>query len=328
MVLRLYDTDITQMIMEKEYPEVFLVQDGGIQERSVTVDFPVGKGYYKEIYFEGVHIGYGSAKLASSVILNFESDFETVEMHFSLKGSSSSVTDQFKEGFNFCSNQHNIVYANCMKGEMFWSPEDFQLLEINLSPKFFTKYLPEDPQLFSRFRKTIHSGHSGALSPTNHLISLEMYQIIREILQCNRKGQFKRIFLEAKVIELLLLQLEQIDKGENTFARLRKADIDKIYAVREFILSNIDQSYSLIDLAHHAGTNEFALKRGFKELFGTTVFSFWHDAKMEQAKKLLIDHNMRVSEVSDAVGYQNPRHFSSAFKKKFGLLPGQVRAGS
>jgi len=325
MVLKLYDTDISNMIMEKEYPEIFSVQEGGIEERSVCIDLPYGKARYKEIYFEGVHIGYGDANLSASVILNFESDFETIEMHFSLKGSSSSITDQFKKGFNFSGNQHNIIYANCLKGEMLWSSEDFQLLEINLSPRFFTKYLPDNSHFFNRFREIIRNGDSGVLSKTNHLISLQMYQVIRDILQCNRKGIFKRMFLEAKVIELLLLQLEQMNTGENSITSLKKADVDKIYAVREFIVSNMNKSYSLIDLAHRVGTNEFALKKGFKELFGTTVFGFWHDVKMEQARKLLVDDNMNVGEVSDAVGYQNPRHFSSAFKKKFGVLPRQVR---
>lgn len=59
MVLKLYDTDISHMIMEKECPETFSVQhDGGIEERSVCVDFPTGKGSSTEIYFEGVHMEY------------------------------------------------------------------------------------------------------------------------------------------------------------------------------------------------------------------------------------------------------------------------------
>ncbi len=61
MVLKLYDTDLTQMIMEKEYPAVFSAHDGGICESEVRLDLPAGSGYYREIYFEHVHIGYGDA---------------------------------------------------------------------------------------------------------------------------------------------------------------------------------------------------------------------------------------------------------------------------
>ena len=95
--------------------------------------------------------------------------------------------------------------------------------------------------------------------------------------------------------------------------------------MRDYLLSHLDTTCSLTDLAHRVGTNEFALKKGFRALFGTTVFGFWHDVKMEQARRLLIEEDRSISEVSDMVGYQNPRHFSSAFRKKFGVLPSRVR---
>lgn len=91
------------------------------------------------------------------------------------------------------------------------------------------------------------------------------------------------MFLEAKVIELLLLQLEQLCDEDSENATIKKYDIEKIYAVRDFILNNLTEPYSLTGLAHKVGTNEFTLKKGFKELFGTTVFGFWNDAKMEEA---------------------------------------------
>src|SRR5690606_37206817 len=119
-------------------------------------------------------------------LLNFESDFETVEMHFELKGSSSVKTNGFSADISFDRNQHNIIYANRLTGEMRWSCPDLQLLEINLSPAFFQKYLPEDSTLFNRFRKSMDTGCSGILNPANSLISQPMYRIIDEIIRCNR----------------------------------------------------------------------------------------------------------------------------------------------
>ena len=132
------------------------------------------------------------------------------------------------------------------------------------------------------------------------------------------------MFLEAKVIELLLLQMEQFSEEPVHSITLKKKDIEKIYAVREFILKNFDASCSLIDLAHQAGTNDFILKKGFRELFGTTFFAFWNDAKMEQAKQMLTGQDMSIGEVAHISGYKNPRHFSAAFKRKFGVLPSRI----
>ncbi|MDR7129566.1 AraC-like DNA-binding protein [Algoriphagus sp. 4150] len=325
MHLRLYDNDGDKIFFEKEYPDRFLTHGEGIKESITYHEQLVGSGFYKEIYFEGVHIGFGNTVLKRKILLNFESDIETIEMHFALKGKSTATTGIFDKSISFVPNRHNIIYANGICGKMQWESEEFRLCEINLTPFFFKKFLPQDHQLFETFRNTIEKGNSGLLHQDHRRISHQMYRIIDEIMGCERTGIFKRMFLEAKVIELLLLQLEQFSDDSFSHSTLKKPDVDKIYAVREFILQNLDATCSLIDLAHLVGTNDFILKKGFKELFGTTVFGFWSDAKMDQAKQLLMGENMNVGEVSQRIGYKNQRHFSAAFKRKFGILPSHFK---
>lgn len=72
---------------------------------------------------------------------------------------------------------------------------------------------------------------------------------------------FKKNYLEAKISELLFLQLEQLFSNETSKSSLIQKDEEKIYAVREFIVNNLDKNHSLIELAHHVGTNEFTLKK-------------------------------------------------------------------
>lgn len=95
-----------------------------------------------------------------------------------------------------------------------------------------------------------------------------MLNFLCKVINFNRKGVFK-IFLEE-------------DVSTNT---LKKENIDKMNAVREFIVKNLNETTSLIDLAHQAGTNEFTLKKGFKELFGTIVFGFWNAFENGKSKK-------------------------------------------
>lgn len=325
MTVRLYDNDLTNLLIEKEYPDTFLLTEGDIKECITHLKHPLGRGYYHEIYFENVHIGYGNALLSDKVLLHFESDFETVEMHFALKGKNTTIANSFPGSVRFESYQHNIIYVNQIQGKMEWDCEEFQLLEINLSPAFFKRFLPEDSKLLNSFRKAIDKQYSSLINPNHNQISHRMYQLINDIIHCNRKGVFKRMFLEAKVIELLLLQLEQFCDHSFASTSIAKADVEKMYAAREYIMKNLNKACSLIDLAHFVGTNEFNLKKGFKELFGTTVFGFWNDAKMEQARKMLTEQEMNVSEVSDSIGYKNPRHFSAAFKRKYGIVPSQLK---
>ncbi|PVH26944.1 helix-turn-helix transcriptional regulator [Sphingobacterium corticibacter] len=324
MNLRLYDDQRKMLIYEIEHPEAYFM-DGAIKESSVDMADQIGGGSFHEVLFDGVHIAYGSARLLQSLRFGFESDYETVEMHFALKGKNTSFSDAFDQKIRFEPHTHNIIYANGMNGEMEWENNELQIFEINLAPSFFKRFLVDEHLAFSNFRDAIEGGRSALLYQQHRPMNREMYDIIEQIMGCQRSGVFKRMFLEAKVIELLLLQLEQF--SDDRFARLslKKNDIEKIYAVREFIVQNLDSNCSLIDLAHQAGTNDFVLKKGFKELFGTTVFGFWNDKKMEQAKKLLTEQDFNVGEVSTIIGYKNQRHFSTAFKKKFGVLPNEMK---
>ena len=324
MALRVYDDKIGGTLVERKYPNAYFINDGDIREYVTHLKPPYGEGFYHEICFENVHIGFGNVSLKNKVLLYFEADFDSVEMHFSLKGRSAALSDNFGYKVCFDSYQHNIIYAHQMSGQMEFDGHEMQILEINLAPAFFTKFLPEDSDVFNTFRNAIEKQHSCLINPHHKRISLEMYQILNDIIHCERKGVFKRIYLEAKVAELLLLQLEQLFKNESSSSLLKK-DEEKIYAVRDFIINNLDQNCSLVDLAHQVGTNEFTLKKGFKELFGTTVFNFWNDTKMEQAKKMLLEGDLNINEISEMIGYKNPRHFSAAFKRKYNLIPSKLR---
>ena len=63
------------------------------------------------------------------------------------------------------------------------------------------------------------------------------------------------------------------------------------------------------------------LKEGFKQIYGTTVYGFLFDYKMELARKLLESRAHNVNEVGLKVGYSTASHFIAAFKKQYGITP-------
>jgi AraC-like DNA-binding protein len=69
------------------------------------------------------------------------------------------------------------------------------------------------------------------------------------------------------------------------------------------------------------GLTHTKLNRGFREIYGTTVFGYLHQIRLEQAKLLLEEQRMNVTEVALTVGYNSLPSFSTAFSKHFGLKP-------
>ncbi|KEQ27710.1 helix-turn-helix transcriptional regulator [Paenibacillus tyrfis] len=81
----------------------------------------------------------------------------------------------------------------------------------------------------------------------------------------------------------------------------------------------------LLELARMAGLNDYKLKLGFKELFGTTVFGYVCALRMNEARSLLEQGKVNVSEAAGMVGYHNLSHFSLLFRKTLGYNPSEIR---
>lgn len=300
-------------------------KEEGYEERLVKLDHPMVKGNFREIYFDQFRIGIGDLQLAQKTVLQFKSEFKMVEMYFSLEAEILLSSDCFDQDVFFKPHEHNIIFMGEIEGCLKCGAGRFRIVEVDMNPSIFIKYMPESGIHYERFLEKIKAGIAGPLGMENGLINLEMHRIIQDILACEREGIYKKMFLESKIIELLLLQLEQFDDQIESPLTVKPDDIEKLYMIRDFILENLTESYSLTDLARLAGTNEFTLKKSFKELFGTTVFGFWNDAKMDLAQKLLKDSDKTIKEVAALVGYKYPQHFTAAFKRKFGIVPSHLR---
>jgi AraC-like DNA-binding protein len=69
------------------------------------------------------------------------------------------------------------------------------------------------------------------------------------------------------------------------------------------------------------GINDCKLKAGFRQVFGTTVFGYLHNCRMERSRQLLEAGEMTVTEAAQAVGFVSRGHFAAAFKRRFGVNP-------
>ncbi len=162
---------------------------------------------------------------------------------------------------------------------------------------------------------------------SNMDITASMNMIISEMSNCKKQGALKRLFLEGKTLELLMLQVEQFESADQQRhpAGIQPGDVEKIHHARYLLEQHIDTPCSLTDLARQVQLNDFKLKKGFKEIFGTTVFGYLRDLRMQEARRMLRHTSKSINEIADYCGYEYVQHFSTAFKKKYGLTPSKLR---
>ncbi|RZJ70078.1 MAG: AraC family transcriptional regulator [Flavobacterium sp.] len=158
-----------------------------------------------------------------------------------------------------------------------------------------------------------------AIFSSNIHIGPKIKSILVEVENCQFEAHLKTLYLKAKVIELLTLQL--VDAALATSVGLKTTEVERMTEVKELIENNLQASFNLNYLARVAGTNEQYLKKHFKLLYGNTVFGYTLSCKMQKAKDMLLSEKYQIGEVAEAVGYRHATHFTSAFKKFFGYLP-------
>ncbi len=148
---------------------------------------------------------------------------------------------------------------------------------------------------------------------------------LEALLNHNYSGSLENIFVNAQTQMLLLYSLDcmeekELDTVTNKFLA-NEADREKISKAREVLLQHIGEPITIKALSRKVAMNECYLKKGFKEMFGTTIFDFYQSQRMEHAKYLLYEKGLNVTEVSLLLGYSSISHFSTAFKKHTGLKP-------
>ena len=99
----------------------------------------------------------------------------------------------------------------------------------------------------------------------------------------------------------------------------------KIHEARHILLSDICNPPSIKELSLQVGINEDKLKKGFKEVFGMTVYGTLYHHKMQLAKQYLLDSSLLINEIALLCGYNYVSHFSTAFKRFWGCTPGEMR---
>jgi len=96
-------------------------------------------------------------------------------------------------------------------------------------------------------------------------------------------------------------------------------------SARVHLIKELAVTPELKELASQVGTNTKRLNEAFRHCAGTTVFEYLREERMKEARRLLQNTSMPISEIAAMVGYKSSANFATAFKDRFGVSPSHVR---
>jgi AraC-like DNA-binding protein/ligand-binding sensor protein len=128
------------------------------------------------------------------------------------------------------------------------------------------------------------------------------------------------------MIKLLSIFAEHISVVSNQIIVHREnAESPVIKRAKDFIIENQAEDLSLGQVAKAVNTSTFHFCKMFKKATGLNFTEYVSRVRVEKARNLLLNPNLRVSEIAYEVGFQSLTHFNRVFKKITGRSPTNYR---
>jgi AraC-like DNA-binding protein/ligand-binding sensor protein len=105
-----------------------------------------------------------------------------------------------------------------------------------------------------------------------------------------------------------------------------KAEPDVIAKAKAYIEEHQAENIRLEQVAQAVNTNRFHFCKLFKKATGINYTDYLSRIRIEKAKNLLLNPNLRISEIAFEVGFQSITHFNRVFSKVFGQSPTDYRS--
>jgi AraC-like DNA-binding protein len=247
-------------------------------------------------------------------------DRSLLQFHFTLKGLSRLV---FNEGNYVLNNpeNHSLMLYNPQRDlpiRMDLDPNTWAVSMVISIKKFHALFSTESDSI-----SFLSEENAGQKYYKDGQISPSMAIILNQLMHFNLNASIQKLYFRGKAYELLSHYFNQSADGdvEQCPFLVDATNVAKIKKAKDVIISRMSEPPSLQELSEIAGISLRKLKEGFKQIYGTTVYQFLFDYKMEFSRRLLESGESNVNEVGLKVGYSTASHFISAFKKKYGTTP-------
>jgi AraC-like DNA-binding protein len=290
----------------------------------------IGNGSISNIMLRpGILLEIGNFRLRENVAISFKQTHHSVALVFGISGSMKRALDPDK-------GQHE--YWNCRQGQsvMGYLPKHQQsVIEPSAGSQAYFVTIALDPLLLKTLIDEHHdqmptclldivNGDEAQYFHRTSMMPPAVNAAIHQIISCPYRASLKRLFLEGKVLELISYSMAQLASSADPLqkkAGLQPDDMERVLEARNILVRNLENPPSLSELARRVGTNKTTLNKGFRQIFGNSVFEYLRIRRLEKAKELLDSREMNVGEAASRVGYTHQSSFARAFKNHFGTIP-------
>ncbi|MDM1376267.1 helix-turn-helix domain-containing protein [Myroides marinus] len=276
----------------------------------------------KFIDHPGFIVSYGEWTIPKEVKVPVDNPQNTFKLMFELEGYSCFTDSKTKQQIEVPQDCFNLIYVPKAKGYLKYKTNR-KVVEVIFDEAYFTQLVQDKLPVLLPFIELIKKGKTGTLFSQAKVISIEIHQLLLMILQNDIHPDLKQVYLETKIIELLLLSVqESLDRVVAPLENVKSmSDADKLLLIKTWIDNHFLQEITFSMLSQRFYINEYKLKKYFKKYYHSSLIKYIRDLRFEYAYQLLASQKFSVNKVAELLHYEYPQHFTIAFKKKYNIAP-------
>ncbi len=277
----------------------------------------------------GFQLIIGEVNPFEDLMISLEEESKQFGIAICVSGKMRGTFRGQKDTLAMGQGQNSICFTpRSMKIMEYQGGQTNRSVAVRIEPRLLNTYLEGGSGHISADLRHIVDETSASYYSRIGPATTSMRMTVHQILHCPYHDSIKRMYLESKAMELITHQLAQLagaDSAHKRPAYLHADDIEKIHQAKDILVTNFQHPPTIQQLSHQVGLNDFKLKKGFPQIYGTSIYKYLLDHRFDRARHLLEEGRMNVSEVARAIGYSKLDHFHRSFKKRFGVTPGVYR---
>jgi two-component system response regulator YesN len=133
---------------------------------------------------------------------------------------------------------------------------------------------------------------------------------------------------KVKEKRTLVELIDMLNEGINDFEENRSLfiGVSKFMSrALEYIELNYYKDITLDDLSNHVGLSKSYLSSTFKKVVGDNFIDYLIQHRLNKAKQLLEQTDLKISEIAGKIGFNDPKYFAKLFKRLYGITPTEFR---
>jgi len=143
--------------------------------------------------------------------------------------------------------------------------------------------------------------------------ALDRQELLRRIMNANTKSELRLLSLEVA---------ETVSSGKKETVDVSDLTVKRAQSI---IHEYYNTGITLDEIASKLNITPEYLGTKFRTETGVTFSTYMKDYRMAKAKEILLGTNLKLYEIADRVGYNDPKYFSRVFKEATGMLPAEYR---